>query len=55
MITFCLRMSVLTFLQNKRSGKDGYATVKLHMCKAYDWDEWAFLERMLRKLGFHEQ
>jgi len=43
------------FIQNKRSGEDGYAALKLDMSKAYDRVGWPFMEKIMRRLGFHER
>lgn len=43
------------FMQNKRSGGDGYAALKLDMSKAYDRVEWSFVEKIMRRMGFNER
>ena len=43
------------FVQTQRGAGESYATVKLDMSKAYDREEWQFLEKMMCKLGFFQQ
>jgi hypothetical protein len=50
-----LAYEVTHLMQNKRSGREGYAALKLDMSKAYDQVEWSFLERMMEKMGFQER
>ena len=42
-------------IKNKTHGSSSFCAVKLDMNKAYDRVGWIFLERMMLKLGFHEE
>ncbi|KAK4391485.1 hypothetical protein Sango_1926300 [Sesamum angolense] len=43
------------YLAHKTWGTVGHATLKLDLIKAYDYEEWNFLERVLVKLDFHSR
>lgn len=45
----------LHIMNTRMRGKKGYMAVKLDTSKAYNRVEWAFLEKMMRKMGFAEQ
>jgi hypothetical protein len=42
------------YLNQRRRGRNGVATIKLDMSKAYDRVEWLFLQMMMLRLGFTE-
>ncbi|GAA0159170.1 hypothetical protein LIER_16011 [Lithospermum erythrorhizon] len=39
-------------IKTKKSGREGYMSIKLDMLKTYDRIEWTFLKAMLVQLGF---
>ena len=44
----------LHHMKTKKTGKVGFMALKLDMSKAYDRVEWIFLEKLMLKMGFHE-
>jgi hypothetical protein len=50
-----LAYEIVHHLKSKKKDAGGLAAIKLDMSKAYDRVEWSFLEKMMRKMGFHEK
>ncbi|CAM8911363.1 unnamed protein product [Rhodiola kirilowii] len=51
---FIIAHEVSHYIRGCRNKKNGYASLKLDMSKAYDRIEWSFLEKIMRKMGFNE-
>ena len=45
---------LMHYLEHKKEGKENFMAVKLDMSKAYDRVEWGFIEKVMEKMGFHE-
>ena len=45
---------LMHYLKHKKEGKDNFMVVKLDMSKAYNRVEWGFIEKVMEKMGFHE-
>ena len=45
---------LMHYLEHKKKGKENFMVVKLDMSKAYDRVEWGFIEKVMEKMGFHE-
>ena len=45
---------IMHFLKHKKGGNDSFMAAKLDMSKAFDRVEWAFIEKVTRKMGFNE-
>lgn len=43
---------LMHFLNQKKSGKYGFMSLKLDISNAYDRVEWSFLEKVICKMGF---
>ena len=44
----------LHYMRNHSTGSTGFMALKLDMSKAYDWVEWLYMEKLMKKMGFCE-
>ena len=47
-----MAFETLHYMKHHQNGKSGFMALKLDMGKAYDQVEWAYLEAIMRKMGF---
>ena len=44
----------LHYMRNHSTRSTGFMALKLDMSKAYDWVEWLYMEKLMKKMGFCE-
>ena len=47
-----MAFETLHYMKHHQHGKSGFTALKLDMSKAYDRVEWAYLEAIMKKMGF---
>ena len=50
-----LAFETLHYMKHHQTGKLGFMALKLNMSKAYDRVEWAYLEALMRRIGFSDR
>lgn len=50
-----MAFKTLHYMKHHQKGKSGFMALKLDMSKAYDKVEWAYLEAIMKKMGFDER
>ena len=49
-----MAFELMHYLEHKKEGKENFMAVKLDISKAYDCVEWGFVEKVMEKMGIHE-